>query len=287
MGTPSRIDRLIVNRLSVLIMTVATTTALLAAAVSAQHSHSRGTPARQPAAGGVYPQFRAPGGQVVHWLGEQMPLKIYVSPGTSLDSLIDPALGAPYTNVDSKEHWPDLVAGVVQNSAQLQALPKAEGFTQDQYQAALQGINSWKNVGGGVFSFQFTDDPGDADIYVFWTNKFVNKMGLALFENDIRGYTDTYSLKLSEVQQVVAQGKSPPFKPVVTLLRTTEGSGNPMPFGKMKASAAHEFGHALGIQGHSANPTDLMSVYYGHGAISPNDAATIRYLYHLTPDFIP
>ncbi|HEY9720198.1 MAG TPA: hypothetical protein V6C69_22150, partial [Trichormus sp.] len=189
MGTPSRIDRLIVNRLSVLIMTVATTTALLAAAVSAQHSHSRGTPARQPAAGGVYPQFRAPGGQVVHWLGEQMPLKIYVSPGTSLDSLIDPALGAPYTNVDSKEHWPDLVAGVVQNSAQLQALPKAEGFTQDQYQAALQGINSWKNVGGGVFSFQFTDDPGDADIYVFWTNKFVNKMGLALFENDIRGYT--------------------------------------------------------------------------------------------------
>jgi hypothetical protein len=31
----------------------------------------------------------------------------------------------------------------------------------------------------------------------------------------------------------------------------------------------------------------LMSVYYGHGAISTNDAATIRYLYHLQPDLIP
>jgi predicted Zn-dependent protease len=55
----------------------------------------------------------------------------------------------------------------------------------------------------------------------------------------------------------------------------------------MRASAAHEFGHALGIEGHSTNPNDLMSIYYGHGVVSANDAATIRYLYHLTPDLIP
>ncbi len=70
-------------------------------------------------------------------------------------------------------------------------------------------------------------------------------------------------------------------------LRTTEGNGVPMAFLKMRASAAHEFGHALGIEGHSRNPADLMSLYYGNGTVSPSDAATIRYLYHLTPDLIP
>ncbi|MGC8054832.1 matrixin family metalloprotease, partial [Salmonella enterica] len=47
----------------------------------------------------------------------------------------------------------------------------------------------------------------------------------------------------------------------------------------MRASAGHEFGHALGIDQHSTNPYDLMSVYYGRGVVSNNDAATIRYIY--------
>ncbi|MBK9769440.1 MAG: matrixin family metalloprotease [Candidatus Obscuribacter sp.] len=60
----------------------------------------------------------------------------------------------------------------------------------------------------------------------------------------------------------------------------------PWTLGRMKAAATHEFGHALGIEGHSTNPQDLMSMYYGRGVISPNDAATLRYLYCLQPDLI-
>jgi len=273
----------LVYRLPLFFLTVCVSVLLIAQAALAQRRHY--TAARTPAAGtaGVYPQFRGPGNVSIRWLGEQMPLKIYVAPGTTLDSLIDPALGAPYTSVDNRDHWPDLVASVVQNPDQLSSLAPAQGYALDQLQAAVQGINSWKNYGSGLFSFVFTEDPTDADIYVFWTNHFVNKMGLGLFENDIRGYTAKRSFPLRAIQQ----GKLADFKPVVTLLRTTESSGNPMPFAKMKASAAHEFGHALGIEGHSANPNDLMSVYYGHGVISPNDAATIRYLYHTSPDYIP
>lgn len=242
-----------------------------------------GAAAPHASAAAPYPEFRAPGGQTVHWLAEQMPLKVYVSHGLSLDSVVDPQLGAPMTNVDNKERWPDLVADIVQNPQTMQSLTVAEGFVPAHFDAAVQGISSWKAFQRDGISFTFTDDPSDADIYVFWTKQFVNKLGLALFENDIRGYTAKRSFPLSAIQQ----GKHIEFRPVVTLLRTTDSAGNPMPLGWMKASATHEFGHALGIEQHSRNPNDLMSVYYGHGVISANDAATIRYLYRIRPDFVP
>jgi predicted Zn-dependent protease len=177
---------------------------------------------------------------------------------------------------------------VVQHPEDFKNLQMAEGYVPQQFDAAKEGISSWKPFGNGIFSFQFVDDPSDADIYVFWTKHFVNKLGMALFQNDIRGYTGKRSFPLKQIKQTEASGVAPSYlRPVVSFLRTTDGAGNPMPLSKMKASAAHEFGHALGIEQHSENPIDLMSVYYGHGVVSPNDAATIRYLYHLTPDYVP
>lgn len=253
-------------------------------AVAAPAKHGR-APARSPAgAGNVYQQFRGPNGLVIRWVPDQMPLKVYVAPGTSLDSLVDPALGASYMCVDDKEQWPDVVANVVQKKGQLGSLPQAVGYVPQHYEAAVQGINSWQKYSGGLYSYQITQDPTDADIYVFWTNHFVNKLGLGLFENDIRGYT----AKRSFPYKAIMAGQRAQFRPVVTLLRTTEGgAGTPMRLGWMQASAAHEFGHALGIEGHSTNPNDLMSIYYGHGVISANDAATIRYLYKAPVDYIP
>ncbi len=233
--------------------------------------------------GAVYPEFRSNYG-TIRWISDQMPIKVYVAPGLTLDSIIDPALGAPFTNVDGRDRWPDLVADVISNPQTFQSLQVAQGYAPEHYQAAVQGINSWKAFErDGLFKFQLVEDPGDADIHVFWTNHFVNKLGLGLFQNDIRGYT----AKRSFPYKAIMSGKQAQFKPVVTLLRTTEANGVTMPFMKMKASAAHEFGHALGIEGHSPYASDLMSVYYGRGAISTNDAATIRYLYHMTPDLIP
>lgn len=232
---------------------------------------------------GVYPEFRSAYG-VIRWIPDQMPLKVYVSRGSTLDGFIDDQLGAPKTSVDNRDRWPDLVADVLEQDGAVQQLPQAEGFIPEHYQAAIQGISGWKAFEKeGLFSFQFTEHPEEADIYVFWTNHFVNKLGMGLFQNDIRGYT----AKRSFPYKLIIQGKQAQFKPVLTLLRTTNQQGQPMSIDMMRASAAHEMGHALGIEGHSANPVDLMSVYYGRGVISANDAATIRYLYRLTPDLIP
>ncbi|HIA52211.1 MAG TPA: matrixin family metalloprotease [Candidatus Melainabacteria bacterium] len=240
---------------------------------------------RQAAAAGpagVYPQALF-NGKVVRWVADQMPLKVFVSRGSSIDGFMDPELGVPRTNVDGKQRWPHLVAEIIENG-QINNLPVSEGFVEPHYEAALQGINLWKGFEReGLFQYVLTNDPSEADIYVFWTHHFVNKLGLGLFANDIRGYTskEIFDYKL------VLQGKQPLFQPVVILLRTTNQQGNPMSNEKMRASAGHEFGHALGIDQHSTNPYDLMSVYYGRGVVSNNDAATIRYIYKHQPDYIP
>lgn len=244
------------------------------------------------ASAAVYAQYRMPDGKSARWIAEQMPVRVWMSHGLSLDSIIDPVTGAPVTNTANTKGWPDAVMSVVQDRDQLTSLPTAQLFSEQQYQAALQGINSWKFLQGeGLCSYEMVENPEDADIYVFWTNHFVNKLGLALFENDIRGYTAKYLLPTSVVLQAIARNDLELVrrsrKPVVILLRTAESDGTPIALGKMKASAAHEFGHALGIDGHSPFAGDLMSVYYGRGVVSANDAATIRYLYRHQPDLMP
>lgn len=233
--------------------------------------------------GGVYSEFKSPHG-VIRWLSGQMPLKVWVSNGLALDYIMDPKLGAPVANVDNLAAWPDLVANLIADPRKLHKLPAAKGYDPAHRAAALQGINSWKRFESeGLFSYQITNEPQEADIHVFFVNHFVNNLAMALFANDIRGYT----AKRSFPYQAVVAKKKIPFKPVVIVLRCTDKAGNPIAIPKMQAAAAHEMGHALGIEGHSPNSGDLMSIYYGNGTVSAGDAATIRYLYGLTPDLVP
>lgn len=270
------------HNLASLIMSLLTISAVFASGDKAAQAQYRKAPAK-PAQSGVYPEYRSRFG-TIRWVRDQMPLKVYISPGLTLDSLIDPSLGVPIANTDNLPAWPNLVANVLSNPEQFQALKRADGYVDGHYQAALEGVLSWKPFEReGLFSYELTQDPGDADIYVFFTNHFVGKSGMALFAQDIRGYTS----KTNFPYKAILAGGQADFKPAVIVLRTTDGQGQPMSLGKLKAAATHEFGHALGIEGHSTNPVDLMSAYYGRGVISPNDAATIRHLYRLTPDLIP
>jgi len=252
--------------------------------IKQQYQPARSKGAAAPvSSGGVYPEFRNPHG-IIRWIPDQMPLKVYVSNGLAIDSILDPALGAPYTNTDHVDQWPGFVAGVIQNQEQFGSLPQAQGYLPQHRAAAIEGINFWKRFEKeGLLSFSLTDDPMEADIHVFFVNHFVNQLGLGLFANDIRGYTSKNCFAYKEI----LAGKRANFKPVVILLRCAEKNGEPMPLLKMRAASGHEFGHALGIDGHSKNAADLMSMYYGNGTLSNSDVATIRHLYKSTPDLIP
>lgn len=249
------------------------------------------------AAGVVYPQCLYQG-KVSRWIAEQMPFKVWVSHGLTLDKIIDPATGAPVTSKDNTAHWGDAVIQVVQ-SGQLDKLPIAEGYSEPQYEAACRGILAWKVLEKeGLLSYDLTDNPDDADVYIFWTPRFVNKLGLALFENDIRGETSRWLLPAQAVEEAIRNNNFDLIrrsrKPVVILLRTTLADGTTMSPVRMQENATHEMGHALGIDGHSPYATDIMSASYGgprgrDGAAGPsaNDLATMRYLYRHQAQMIP
>lgn len=255
---------------------------------------------KRPAAGAgrggsVYPQALFQGRQVVRWLPQHMPIKVCISPGICLDSAgTDPNTGGPLSNVDNVSGWVDLLHNLKQNPDAFNNLPTAEGYNDQMWQAAFQGVNQWKRFQNeGLFSLEVSDNPEGADVYVFWTHHFVNKLGLALFSNDIRGYTAKRPLPYAAVANALNSGDTALVqrsrRPVVVVLRTTDLVGAqtmPMPQGKLVAAAAHEMGHVLGIDQHSTVPSDLMSVNYGRGTISANDTATIRYLYKHNPDLV-
>lgn len=247
--------------------------------------------------GRVYPQYRNPYG-VVRWISQQMPLKVYITHGLTISDWrnanlpeVVNDLGGPLASMDTLNAWPKLVKAIVQNE-HFGALTVSDGYTEDMWKAAAQGIGQWKVFEKeGLFKLELTEDPNEANVFVFWTPHFTNRMGMAITQNDTKGCTSKDIFPYKVIQQVLNGQIAPErvaFTPVVVQLATcARPFGGPLPLGKLVAASAHEMGHVLGIDGHSTNPGDLMCLNYGRGVLSVNDAATIRYLYRCAPDLVP
>lgn len=212
------------------------------------------------------------GHKLVRWESRFMPLKVWISQGKKL-----PEESIQIIN----QQRPQEVYNMLNTSrSSVEQLPRCMAWSPEMNQAAIAGIEQWKPFQTeGLFSFQFVDDPGEANILLFWADRLTGDEsagGISTAGNTVAVLYDANQVHNAERQF---------NKPVHGTPVVIEVVANPE-YEKLQARVAHEFGHALGIKEHSPFNDDLMCVNGIAKVISPADAATIRWLYRQQPQFL-
>ncbi len=129
--------------------------------------------------------------------------------------------------VDDLDDWPQLPVRVF--------IAADSGQEKQWARTATAGFDQWVRATRGVVSYTRVDAASDAQITV----RFV-PVPIVPGHPGLVGLTTTFWLDhvLQEAEIVLATGGKTP--------------------GDLQTAAAHEFGHALGISGHSRDPDDLM-----------------------------
>ncbi|MCS7208767.1 MAG: matrixin family metalloprotease [Fimbriimonadales bacterium] len=138
--------------------------------------------------------------------------------------------------------------------------PVTVGFERDAHYSdyyrtlALQGFNQWVEATGNVVRYQVVDNPDAAQIRVS-------------FKPNTRNGLTTYTYYPSSGRLVSAK------------VEIGVQGNNPV---DIRSVAAHEFGHAIGIAGHSTDPNDMMYPNFTSNValkVTPSDLNTVKTAY--------
>lgn len=148
---------------------------------------------------------------------------------------------------------------------------KLKGFNPEFADIVKGAFEDWSTASGGIVSFKFVHSPKDALINVTWTDN------PAMLANP----AEAGHCKVSGNEKGSSTAD-------IILLIVNRLDGSVVPPAKLRYTASHEIGHALGIAGHSLNARDVMFL----GAIDNNfpakisdrDIATLKKIYETPPD---
>lgn len=119
------------------------------------------------------------------------------------------------------------------------------GFKDEFIDLFKQSCSDWAEASGGAVSFQFASDSKRADIELCWTDK----RDTAIAEGEA-GHTRTFP------------DQSGLDRSIIYMYTIAPDSAKAILDTGMKVACLHELGHALGIQGHSRDPRDIMIPKY-------------------------
>ena len=144
-------------------------------------------------------------------------------------------------------------------------------------------MQTWQTASDGNIQFEETETPQNADIRVSW-----GYTGLLTDFQDTRlGSAELTRLK--ETTQTVGQNQSVsastrPFTVEVILMLEGDATIGELSQEEMRTVCLHEFGHAIGLWGHSPHPGDINYPTATAQYPSPRDITTLRKLYRTPLD---
>lgn len=141
---------------------------------------------------------------------------------------------------------------------------KVPGYSTDFDEAFRSALDEWEMKSNGLVSFKIVDSPDKSDIDVTWTDNLHNKAMSAESGNT--------SIICGAQGILKARMTLPTIDPFER--------GHALGKRQLRNICLHEIGHALGLNGHSGYPKDIMhSQLIVQDGVSPRDLNTLKMLY--------
>ena len=140
-------------------------------------------------------------------------------------------------------------------------------------------MQEWQNASTGDIRFEETETPRNADIRVSWGHSGLHSdfQDMRLGSAELTRLIDT---KQTVVQDQAVWAASPPFTVEVILMLEGDGTIGELSQEEMRTVCLHEFGHAIGLWGHSPHPGDISYPTATAQHPSTRDITTLRRLYN-------